>query len=96
MIKRYSLPTEAKAKELILLLAPQNEGEEEGIDFRSVQVTETTHAVVCLGFQNKYNEEGELIKEGTTFDVDVMWKNEANENWNEYEINPNTPNHNFA
>lgn len=91
MIKRYSMTTEEKAKELIALLS----------DEPNPTVTKTTHGIVCLGFQNvyKYNEvtqESELIKEAITYDIDVFWKNEPNINWLDFEVNPSTPNHNFA
>ena len=90
-IKRYSFPTEAKAKELILKLAhTENE-----LAFNKITTTETTHAIVCLGFQNKYEDEV-LVKEGLTYDVDVMWKDVINKKWNKYEVNVKTPNHNFA
>ena len=85
MIKRYSFPTEQVAKDLIALLS----------DEPNPTVTETTSAIVCLGFQDKYNEEGELIEEGITYNVDVMWKNEAINAWLQYEVTPNTPNHKF-
>ena len=108
MIKRYSIPTEQKAKELILALAPNTE-----LDFNKITTTETTCGIVCLGFQHvyKYNEETnerELIKEATTYDVDVFWKaeNTIDEEgnlvvptfgeWDAFEVEPNTPNHNFA
>ena len=95
-IKRYSIPTEQKAKELILALAPNTE-----LEFNKITTTETTCGIVCLGFQhvykfNKETQESELIKEATTYDVDVFWKAEPNENWLEFQVEPNTPNHNFA
>lgn len=91
MIKRYSIPTKQKAKELIALLS----------DEPNPTITETTHAIVCLGFQDKYifneeTQESELIEKGLTYDVDVFWKDEPNESWNEFEITPATPNHKFA
>lgn len=85
MIKRYSFPTEQVAKDLIALLS----------DEPNPIVTETTSAIAYLGFQDKYNEEGELIEEGITYNVDVMWKKEAINAWLQYEVTPNTPNHKF-
>ena len=85
MIRRYSFPTEQVAKDLIALLS----------DEPNPTVTETTNAIVCLGFQDEYNEEGELIEEGIAYNVDVMWKNEAINAWLQYEVTPNTPNHKF-
>jgi hypothetical protein len=94
MIKRYSFPSEQIAKELILNLDSNDS------NFKNVTVTKTTQGLVCLGFQNVYNyneetKENELIKEGLTYDVDVFWRDAANENWKAYEVNPKTPNHNF-
>ena len=96
-VKRYSFPTEAKAEELILKLAH----EESELAFNKVTVTETTHAIVCLGFQNvyEYNQETEesiLVKEGLSYDVDVFWKEDSAWGWGTYEVTPNTPNHSFA
>lgn len=89
--KRYSLPSEQIAKDLILQLV----GEDNDLEFNRITVTDTTHGIVCLGFQHKYDEEGELVEESLTYDVDVAWK-ELNENWLEYEVNPDTPNHKFS
>ena len=96
-VKRYSFPSEAKAEELILKLAH----EDSELAFNRITVTETTHAVVCLGFQNVYEynvetEESVLIKEGTSYDVDVFWKDRSGYGWSEFEVEPNTPNHGFA
>ena len=96
-IKRYSFPTEAKAEELILKLA----NKENELAFNKITTTETTHAIVCLGFQDKYKyneetEESELIKKSLTYDVDVMWKDSDSKDWSDYEVNIKTPNHNFA
>ena len=86
MIKRYSITSEQIAKDLILLLS----------DEINPTVTEFTQAIVCLGFQDVYNKEGELIKEGLTYDIDIFWKDEPLEEFNEFEVNPITPNHTFA
>ena len=96
-IKQYALPSEEIAKELILALA----SEENELPFNKVTITETTHGIVCLGFQHKYEvnletDEHILVKEATTYDVDVAWKEAPNENWTAYEIEPKTPNHIFA
>jgi hypothetical protein len=96
--KRYSFKDEEQAKNLILNLISY---EEENIpDFKKVRVTDSTHGIVVLGFQDKYtyNEkkrEMVLVKKATTFDVDVMWKSE-NKKWAKYEVKPLTPNHKFA
>jgi hypothetical protein len=94
-IKRYAFPSEAKAEELILMLA-----QESVLAFNKITVTESTHGVVLLGFENiyEYNEETEenvLIKQATNYDVDVIWKSEPLESWGEFEVTPITPNHNF-
>ena len=96
-VKRYSFPSEAKAEELLLKLAH----EENELAFNRITVTETTHAIVCLGFQNVYEfnqetEENVLVKEGLTYDVDVFWKDKSGYGWGQYEVHPNTPNHAFA
>mgnify|MGYP000958250506 CR=1 FL=1 len=96
-VKRYSFPSEAKAEELLLKLAH----EDSELAFNKLTVTETTHAIVCLGFQNVYEfnaetEESVLVKEGISYDVDVLWKEEDLEGFAEFEVNPKTPNHAFA
>ena len=96
-VKRYGFPSEAKAEELLLKLAH----EDSELAFNKLTVTETTHAIVCLGFQNVYEfnqetEENVLVKEGLTYDVDVFWKDKSGYGWGQYEVHPNTPNHSFA
>jgi len=91
MVKRYCIPTEEKAKELIALLS----------DEIKPTVTEFTHGIAHLGFQNVYKydevtEESILVKEGLTYNIDVFWKGEPNEEWLEFEVEPKTPNHKFA
>ena len=96
-VKRYSFPTEAKAQELILKLAH----EENELTFDKITTTDLTHGIVCLGFQDvyEYNEDtktSELIHQGLTYDVDVFWKDLQGDKWLDYEVNPVTPNHKFA
>ena len=96
-IKQYSFPTESKAKELILKLA----NDKKELAFDKITTTESTHGIVCLGFQDvyDYDEETEtnvLIHQALTYDVDVFWKDEENSDWLDYEVNPVTPNHKFA
>ncbi len=91
MIKRYSITSEQIAKDLILLLS----------DEINPTVTEFTHAIVCLGFQDKYlyneeTQESELISKGMTYDVDIFWKGEPLDAFNQYIVEPKTPNHKFA
>ena len=90
MIKRYSFPSQEKAQELILKLVD----DDSTLAFNKVTVTSETHGLVCLGFQHKY-ENGVLIKESTTYDVDVFWKGRSGYGWASYEVSPVTPNHNF-
>lgn len=92
-INRYSFDSEAQAEELILQLS-------DAVDFKQIKETENTVTIICLGFQNEYaydEETGEqtLIKEGLTYDVDVVWKHEPLLNWSEFEVEPGTPNHSF-
>ena len=98
MNKKYAFSTEAIAKGMILSLADASE-ERETLNFREIRRTETTNGIVCLGFQDETEldeESGEfiIIEEGITFNVDVSWKI-VNEDWSEYEIFPESSNHNF-
>tara|TARA_R110000803_G_C11903913_1_gene312435 strand:- start:104 stop:424 length:321 start_codon:yes stop_codon:yes gene_type:complete len=103
-MKRYSIPTKTKAKNLILPLAPIDTE----IEWDKLTVTEKTHGIMIWGFEDKqipildaddmptFNEDGEPlvdIIEGTTYNVDVVWKGEAPTAWEQYEINPLTPSH---
>jgi len=95
--KQYSFPSEEIAKELILALA----SEDNELPFDKIRGTETTYGIVCLGFQHKYEYDLEtedivLVKEATTYDVDVAWKGRSGYGWSSYEVNPSTPNHKFA
>ncbi len=108
-MKRYSIPTKTKAKNLILPLAPIDT--ENPIEWNKLTVTEKTHGIVVLGFQDKstpildaegmptFDADGlplvDIIK-GTTYDVDILWKGEQPTAWEQYEINPVTPNHIFS
>ena len=89
MIKRYSMPSEAIAHELVLSLIMTKEqielikADEESTlpDFKNIRVTETTKGIVILGFQDKYitneeTQESELVHKGLTYDVDVVWRTE--------------------
>ena len=96
MNKKYIFNTEAKAEEMILSLATANE---ETPNFREVRNTPTTYGIVLLGFQDKgfFDEETDtyvVTEEGTTYNVDVAWK-EVNEDWSDYEVFPESSNHNF-
>ena len=96
IIKRYSFPDLETAKNLILSLLP----EDNIITFDNISITENTHCIVILGFQNKYEydletEQNILVHQGITYDVDIMWKTEF-DGFAEFEVFPNTPNHGFA
>ena len=98
MNKKYIFNTEAKAEEMILSLATANDNGELP-NFREVRNTPTTYGIVLLGFQDKgfFDEEADtyvVTEEGTTYNVDVAWK-EVNEDWSEYEVFPESSNHNF-
>ena len=51
-----------------------------------------------MGFEHKYSDDEEpvMIKEGTTYNVDVGWKVEPFSTFEDYEITPLTPSHKFA
>lgn len=59
-----------------------------------------TIGIVHLGFQDVWSYDVEtqksiLVKKGLTYDVDILWENEASEAFKEYEVHPTTPNHSF-
>jgi hypothetical protein len=98
MNKKYIFTSEAEAETMILALAQQDENGNLP-NFREVRNTPTTYGIVLLGFQDKghFDEEADtyvVTEEGTTFNVDVAWK-EVNEDWSEYEVFPESSNHNF-
>jgi hypothetical protein len=97
MNKKYIFSTEAEAEEMILSLVTANE-DGETPNFRDVKGTETTKGIVCLGFQDKTEIDEETLEvtviEGLTFNVDISWIT-VNEDWDEYEISPETSNHKF-
>ena len=100
-MKRYSIPTKTKALNLLKTLELEV----------GQTVSKDIHGIVILGFQDKstpiLDEEGmptfdadglplvDIIK-GTTYDVDILWKGEQPTAWEQYEINPVTPNHIFS
>ena len=100
-MKRYSISTKTKALNLLKTLELE----------KGQTVSKDIHGIVCLGFQDKiipildedgqptYDAEGmplvDVIK-GLTYDVDIFWKDEPLEAFNEFEVNPITPNHTFA
>tara|TARA_R110000751_G_scaffold90762_1_gene178038 strand:+ start:1912 stop:2211 length:300 start_codon:yes stop_codon:yes gene_type:complete len=98
MTLKYSFPTEKKAKELIMTLAKKDE-DGNLPNFRDVKTTDFTKAIVVLGFENKrvYDDDAETyeIFEGDSFDVDVIWKDAVNSDWDKYEVDVDTPRHRF-
>ena len=89
IVKKYSFPSEQIAKELIATL-----------NLNGKSYSNKVRCIFELGFQDKYlyneaTQENELISNGMTYDVDIKWYEFPNDNFNEYEVNPNTPNHNF-
>lgn len=87
MIKRYLFPTEQQTQGLIL-----------GLCLEPNQTTSKDIQGIVLDIPPslKYDEEGEVIEvEHLTYDVDIMWRNEPIEEWQEFEVEPETPNHNF-
>ena len=85
-----------------------NKGVEIEQGFNNITVTEKTHGIMIWGFEDKvtpildedniptFDKDGiplvDVIK-GTTYNVDVAWKGEQPTEWEQYEINPLTPNH---
>ena len=87
MTGRYSFDNEQQAQELIL-----------GLCLEPNQTTSKDIQGIVLDIPPslKYDEEGEVIEvEHLTYDVDIMWRNEPKEDWQEFEVEPETPNHNF-
>ena len=99
MIKRYSFQTEKQARELILALAH----EDNELTFDKITGTKTTAGIVCdirpepkYEYNEETGERTEIVVEHLTYDVDVFWRNLPNEDWVEFEVEPKTPNHQFA
>jgi hypothetical protein len=111
MNKKYSFPTEEKATELIKSLLSDEEKE---TNIRKVSVTKYTNGLHYMGKTDvtEYNEETKettILKKGTTYDVDVVWRDTLTaKQWKEsplkewadedsrFEVDPKTPNHNWA
>jgi len=87
MIKRYSFANEQQAQELILSL---------GLDPNQTTSKDVQGIVLDIQPSLKYDEDGEVIEvEHLTYDVDIVWRNEAGKDWKAFEVEPKTPNHNF-
>jgi len=109
MIKRYSFKNEQQAKVLVLeLFNIQISSEDEKgnpiEDNRTIKqilgLNTTSKDVqgIALDIQPsiKHDEEGEVIEvEHLTYDIDIVWRNEAGNDWQAFEVEPETPNQNF-
>ena len=88
-MNRYAFTDEKTALNLLGKLGDYSKG-----------YTDYTHAIVVLGFQDKYDIDADgnqiLIKKATSFDVDVIWKGTQPKEWEAYEVIPATPNHTFS
>ncbi len=111
MNKKYSFPTEEKAKELIKSLLSD---EQQETNIRKVSVTKYTNGLRYLGRTdvtetNEETKETIIIKKGKTWDVDVEWRDTlTKKQWEQsplkewadedsrFEVNPKSPNHNWA
>ena len=105
-MKRYSIPTKTKAKNLVSALALIDA--EHPIKWNKLTVTEKTHGIMIWGFEDKripildaegmqtFDEDGlPLVNsvKGTKYNVDVVWKGEQPNEWSEFEVFPETPSH---
>jgi len=97
-MNRYSFNTEAEALELLDALELE----------QGQTVSKDIYGIMVWGFEDKqvpildeleqptFDEDGlplvDVIK-GTTYNVDVVWKNEPLEEWNEFEVFPSSPSH---
>lgn len=87
-MNRYSFLTEKLATDLIATLKLK-EGQ---------TTSELIAGIQVWGFEDKYSFDAEtkesvLIEKGTTFNVDVIWKDEQPIEWKQYEIFAKTPSH---
>ena len=109
MIKRYSYNNEQQAKVLVLelfnidIISEDEDGNpiEDNRTLKQILGLQTTNKevqgiVLDIPPSLKHDEEGEVIEvEHSTYDVDIMWRDEPIEEWQEFEVEPDTPNHNF-
>ena len=97
-MKRYSISTKTKALELINALELE----------QGQTVSKDIHGIMVWGFEYKqtpildenglqtFDEDNNPLFDsvkGTKYNVDVVWKNEPLEDWNEFEVFPTTPSH---
>ena len=97
-MKRYSFTTKKRALELLDALELE----------KGQTVSKDIHGIMVWGFEYKqtpildengmqtFDEDGlplfDSVK-GKTYNVDVVWKNEPLEDWNEFEVFPSSPSH---
>jgi len=90
MDKKYSFPNEEIARLFI-----------NTIGLNSFPFNQYVKGLVEWGFEHKWSipiTEGEvsvIIKQGTTYNVDIAWKVEPFISFQDYEIHPITPSHEF-
>ena len=85
--KKYAFPSEEMARLLIST-----------IGLNGQYFNQFVRGVEIWGFEHKYSDDEEpvIIKEGTTYNVDIGWKVEPFSTFEDYEITPETPSHKFA
>ena len=97
-MKRYSFTTKKRALELL-----------DALELKKGQtVSKDIHGIMVWGFEYKqtpildengmqtFDEDNNPLFDsvkGKTYNVDVVWKNEPLEDWNEFEVNPSSPSH---
>ena len=101
-MNRYSFTTKKRALELEDALGLINEKGNKST------VSKDIHGIMVWGFEYKhtpildengmqtFDDNGSLLVnsvKGKTYNVDVVWKNEPLEDWNEFEVNPSSPSH---
>lgn len=87
-MRRYSFLTEKLATDLIAKLNLE----------QGQTTSELIAGIMVWGFEDKYSfdeqtKESVLIEKGTSFNVDVVWKDTPPIEWNKYEVKPLTPSH---
>lgn len=100
-MNRYSFTTKKRALELINALELE----------QGQTVSKDIHGIMVWGFKYKntpildeqgqqtYDENGNPLfnsVKGKKYNVDVVWKNEAPIEWNEFEVFPITPSHTIS
>ena len=100
-MKRYSFTTKKRALELINALGLEN-GQTVSKDIYGIMVWgfEYKHTPILdeNGMQTFDEDNKPLFNsvKGKTYNVDVVWKNEPLEDWNEFEVFPSSPSHTIS